>query len=70
MRFEQQPRQIPSLPVKSLGRHRSSERKQEENIQASTSYAQKLVTVISGGVFDLLDPVLERHSFDDLGEVA
>jgi hypothetical protein len=29
-----------------------------------------LVTVISGGVFDLLDPVLERHSFDELGEVA
>ena len=34
------------------------------------SYARKLVTVISGGVFDLLDPVLERHSFDELGEVA
>jgi hypothetical protein len=34
------------------------------------SYARKLVTVISGGVFDLLDPVLERHSFDDLGKAA
>jgi hypothetical protein len=29
-----------------------------------------LVTVISGGVFDLLDPVLERHSFDDLGAMV
>ena len=28
------------------------------------SYGRKLVTVISGGVFDLLDPVLERHSLD------
>ena len=34
------------------------------------NYARKLVTVISGGVFDLLDPVLERHSFDDVGEMA
>ena len=35
-----------------------------------SNYARKLVTVISGGVFDLLDPVLERHSFDDVGEMA
>jgi hypothetical protein len=34
------------------------------------SYARKLVTAISSGVFDLLDPVLERHSFDDVGEMA
>jgi hypothetical protein len=35
-----------------------------------SSYAQKLVTGTSGGVFDLLDAVLERYSFDDLGEAA
>jgi endonuclease/exonuclease/phosphatase family metal-dependent hydrolase len=35
-----------------------------------TSYARKLVTAISSGVFDLFDPVLERHSFDELGEVV
>ena len=34
------------------------------------SYARKLVTVTSGGVFYLLDPVLERHSFYEFGEVA
>ena len=34
------------------------------------SYARKLVTVTSGGVLDWLDPVLERYSFDELGEVA
>ena len=34
------------------------------------NYARKLVTVISGGVLDLLYPVLERHSFDDVGEMA
>ena len=34
------------------------------------SYARKLVTAISSGVFDLFDPVLERHSFDELGEVV
>ena len=34
------------------------------------SYARKLVTVTSGGVFDWLDPVLEWYSFDELGEVA
>jgi len=31
------------------------------------SYARKLVTGTSGGVFDLLDPVLERRSFDEFG---
>jgi hypothetical protein len=36
----------------------------------SKSYARKLVTAISCGVFDLLDAVLELHSLDDLGEVA
>ena len=35
-----------------------------------SSYARKLVTVTSGGVFDWLDPVLEWYSFDELGEVA
>jgi len=34
------------------------------------SYGRKLVTVISGGVFDLLDAVLEFHSLDELGELA
>jgi hypothetical protein len=34
------------------------------------SYTLKLVPVISGGVFHLFDPVLERHSFHDLGAVA
>ncbi len=38
--------------------------------RAKKSYAQKLVTGHSGGVFDWLDPVLERYSFDELGEVA
>ena len=37
---------------------------------APPSYARKLVTVTSGGVFDWLDPVLEWYSFDELGEVA
>ena len=36
----------------------------------SESYARKLVTAISGGVFDLLDAVFEFHSLDDLGELA
>ena len=27
-----------------------------------------MVTALSGGVFDLLDPVLERYSFDEFGE--
>ena len=34
------------------------------------SYARNLVTAISSGMFDLFDPVLERHSFDEFGEVA
>ena len=33
------------------------------------SYARKLVTGILGGVFDLFDPVLERYSFDEFGEL-
>ena len=33
------------------------------------SYAQKLVTGYSGGAFDLLDPVFERHSLDDFGDL-
>jgi hypothetical protein len=39
-------------------------------VELLVSYARKLVTAISSGVFDLLDPVLERHSFDDVGEMA
>ncbi len=34
------------------------------------SYARKLVTGLSGGVFGLFDSVLERHSFDEFGEVV
>ena len=34
------------------------------------SYGRKLVTALSCGVFDLLDPVLERYSFDEFGELA
>jgi hypothetical protein len=34
------------------------------------SYARKLVTGLSGGVFDLFDAVPERHSFDDFGELV
>ena len=37
---------------------------------AQLSYAQKLVTAISGGVFDLLDAVLERHSLDEFGKLV
>jgi hypothetical protein len=33
------------------------------------SYARKLVTAISGGVFDLFDAVLERHSLDEFGQL-
>jgi hypothetical protein len=36
----------------------------------AVSYARKLVMVISGGVFCKLDPVLERHSFDEFGELV
>ncbi len=34
------------------------------------SYAQKLVTGPSGGVFDKLDAVLEQHSLDDFRELV
>ena len=34
-----------------------------------TSYVRKLVTELSGGVFGYLDSVLERHSFDEFGEL-
>ena len=34
-----------------------------------TSYVRKLVTELSGGVFGFLDSVLERHSFDEFGEL-
>ena len=35
----------------------------------SESYVRKLVTELSGGVFGYLDSVLERHSFDEFGEL-
>ena len=38
-------------------------------IQATQSYVRKLVTELSGGVFGYLDSVLERHSFDEFGEL-
>ena len=34
-----------------------------------SSYARKLVTALSGGVFGYLDSVLERHSFDEFGKL-
>ena len=37
---------------------------------SAQSYARKLVTVLSGCVFGSLDSVLERHSFDEFGEVV
>ncbi len=43
--------------------------KGDDGAKVAWSYARKLVTVISGGVFDLLDTVLERHSLDDVAEV-
>ena len=35
----------------------------------NVSYVRKLVTELSGGVFGYLDSVLERHSFDEFGEL-
>ena len=49
--------------------------RQDRIIQASIfdlfseSYVRKLVTELSGGVFGYLDSVLERHSFDEFGEL-
>ena len=37
--------------------------------RAAWSYVRKLVTELSGGVFGYLDSVLERHSFDEFGEL-
>ena len=37
--------------------------------QELPSYVRKLVTELSGGVFGYLDSVLERHSFDEFGEL-
>jgi len=37
---------------------------------SGSSYARKLVTAISGGVFDLFDAVLERHSLDEFGQLV
>ena len=36
---------------------------------SAVSYVRKLVTELSGGVFGYLDSVLERHSFDEFGEL-
>ena len=38
-------------------------------MEACASYVRKLVTELSGGVFGYLDSVLERHSFDEFGEL-
>jgi len=35
-----------------------------------TSYVQKLVTALSGGILMLLDPVLELNPLNDLGYVT
>ena len=37
--------------------------------ELNKSYVRKLVTELSGGVFGCLDSVLERHSFDEFGEL-
>ena len=39
------------------------------SIASWASYVRKLVTELSGGVFGYLDSVLERHSFDEFGEL-
>ena len=39
------------------------------SIEWALSYVRKLVTELSGGVFGYLDSVLERHSFDEFGEL-
>ena len=41
-----------------------------DNVARAGSYARKLVTAISGGVFDLFDAVLERHSLDEFGQLV
>ena len=41
----------------------------EAHADFDRSYVRKLVTEISGGVFGYLDSVLERHSFDEFGEL-
>ena len=38
-------------------------------LKTMASYVRKLVTELSGGVFGYLDSVLERHSFDEFGEL-
>ena len=38
-------------------------------LEPTQSYVRKLVTELSGGVFGYLDSVLERHSFDEFGEL-
>ena len=41
----------------------------EKRDVGALSYVRKLVTELSGGVFGYLDSVLERHSFDEFGEL-
>ena len=41
----------------------------QEDAKTKQSYVRKLVTELSGGVFGYLDSVLERHSFDEFGEL-
>ena len=47
----------------------SSDRFRLEGVVRDRSYVRKLVTELSGGVFGYLDSVLERHSFDEFGEL-
>ena len=43
--------------------------KSQGHLGNAGSYVRKLVTELSGGVFGYLDSVLERHSFDEFGEL-
>ena len=41
-----------------------------EHVVVSWSYVRKLGMVLSGGVFDLFDYVLERDPLDEFGELV
>ena len=47
----------------------TNQRLNDGSIVMFRSYVRKLVTELSGGVFGYLDSVLERHSFDEFGEL-
>ena len=68
----------PLLPTDTRGMARVDDRRVLSGIVhalrnggrwADWSYVRKLVTELSGGVFGYLDSVLERHSFDEFGEL-